>query len=176
MDPHTIKSKFPFHSLSHTYANVSSPPSLGEKNSWLRQPFQECHVSSSKQNSMRLLTSVRSQAVSLQRYYSNFCPGQRSAHLWQEVQTLLSKGTVEIAPQGTARQAFSALTSSFQREMVGSDSFWISDIWTARSFKMLTSNYQTFFNHHKHLPQGLVFDSGSERWVLSHASSQIGCF
>ncbi len=106
MDPHTIKSKFPFHSLSHTHANVSSPPSLGEKKSWFRQPFQECHVSSSKQNSMRLLTSVRSQAVSLQRCYSNFCSGQRSAHLWQEVQTLLSKGTVEIAPPVDSKSGF----------------------------------------------------------------------
>ncbi len=87
VDPHTQKSKIPLHTLS--LMNSGSPPSRGEplfeKNRSSRIPAigLGSHTRrvelGSKNNSTRPLTSVRSQATSLQRYYSNFCLGQQSS-------------------------------------------------------------------------------------------------
>lgn len=87
MDPHSIKSKFTLHTFSLTRMQVPRLlwRALIRKNKPSHLPFHGLGSHSGsvelgfKNNSRRLLASVRSQATSLQRCHSNFCSGQRSA-------------------------------------------------------------------------------------------------
>ncbi len=143
-------SRLPFHSLGSHSRSVE----LGFKN-----------------NSKRLLASVRSQATSLQRHHSNFCFGQWSVHSPTRSAAIACKRRLgNGAPSKQWVRLFQPLLPrSKERWRAQTHSGSQASEPLAYAPVVQDVNYQTV--PRTHLPWGLVSDCGSERCILSHPHS-----